>query len=168
MSGIELDAVIDLIAERIAERVAAKVGDRLGERPNIGPELINMRDFASRNSISETTVRAMIKDGRLDAVKIGTAVRIRADAQIGKSASRALAVAHTPQARAAGILRRIPESRGARPASKAGRLGCVGRLKRGADELVYTAELRRNVESATAPSLLGPVQPLTPKKDKVQ
>ena len=107
MSGIDLEAVIDMIAERIAERVAARVGDRLGEPPDAGPDLVTMREFARRNSISETTVRAMIKDGRLDAVKIGAAVRIRVDAQIGKSAPRAPAVAGTPQARAAGILRKI-------------------------------------------------------------
>jgi len=107
MSGIDLDAMIDMIAERIAERVAARVGDRLGEPADTSPDLVTMREFARRNSISETTVRAMIKDGRLDAVKIGAAVRIRVDAQIGKSAPRGSAVAGTPQARAAGILRRI-------------------------------------------------------------
>jgi excisionase family DNA binding protein len=107
MSGIDLNAVIDMIAERIAQRVATRVGDRFGEHSDPSPDLVTMREFARRNSISETTVRAMIKDGRLDAVKIGAAVRIRADAQIGKSAPRAPVSAGTPQARAAGILRRI-------------------------------------------------------------
>lgn len=105
--GIDLDGVLELIADRIADRLADRVADQLAARPEAGPELITMRAFARRNSISETTVRAMIKDGRLDAVKIGAAVRVRADAQIGKSAPRAPEVAETPRARANRILGRL-------------------------------------------------------------
>jgi excisionase family DNA binding protein len=111
MSGIDLEAVIELIAERIAERVVGRVVDHLAGRPEPGPELITMREFARRHSISETTVRAMIKDGRLDAVKIGAAVRVRANAQIGKPASVASQNrGDTPRARAAQILGRLTRS----------------------------------------------------------
>jgi hypothetical protein len=53
----------------------------------------------------------MIKDGRLDAVKIGAAVRVRANAQIGKPAPAASENrSDTPRARAAQILGRLTRS----------------------------------------------------------
>jgi excisionase family DNA binding protein len=82
MSGLDLETVLDLIADRVAERVAVRMASQMAERTDAEPDLITMREFARRHSISETTVRTMIRDGRLAAVKIGAAVRIRADAQI--------------------------------------------------------------------------------------
>lgn len=69
-------------------------------------ELVTMAAFARRRSISESTVRAAIRSGQLPAVKIGRAVRVPADAQIGKPAptSGANTNADTPRARAARIL----------------------------------------------------------------
>jgi len=72
------------------------------------PELVTVADYARARSISESTVRAAIRDGRLPAVKIGRAVRVRAHAQIGESvpvvSSSATTSDDTPRARAARIL----------------------------------------------------------------
>ncbi len=105
MNGIDVDALLDMIVERLADRIAGRIEQRSAERADAQPELITMREFGRRHSICETTVRNMIRDGRLDAVKIGAAVRIRADAVVGKPAPRAPNVIDTPQERAAKILR---------------------------------------------------------------
>src|SRR5512140_3420482 len=93
--------------EAMLERVVRKV---MRERAELAAapaeELVTMATFARQRSISESTVRAAIRAGRLPAVKIGRAVRVRADAQIGEPApiSNASTNADTPQARAARIL----------------------------------------------------------------
>jgi len=63
-------------------------------------ELATVATFARDHAISVSTVRAMIRDGRLSAVKIGRAVRVRRDAQIGEPALGA----DVPAARARRIL----------------------------------------------------------------
>ncbi len=103
MNGFDLDGLLDMIVERVADRVVSRIEQRSAERAQ--PEMITMREFGRRHSVSENTVRNMIRDGRLDAVKIGAAVRIRADAAVGKPAPRAPNVIDTPRERAAKILR---------------------------------------------------------------
>jgi excisionase family DNA binding protein len=93
--------------EAMLERVVRKV---MREREELAAvpadELVTMATFARRRSISESTVRAAIRAGRLPAVKIGRAVRVRADAQIGEPASSTNASTNvdTPRAHAARIL----------------------------------------------------------------
>lgn len=100
-------SALETALEAMIERVVRKV---MREREEIAPapaeELVTMATFARRRSISESTVRAAIRSGQLPAVKIGRAVRVRADAQIGKAApsSSASMDADTPPARAARIL----------------------------------------------------------------
>jgi excisionase family DNA binding protein len=93
--------------EAMLERVVRKVM-REREEFTTAPadELVTMATFARQRSISESTVRAAIRAGRLPAVKIGRAVRVRADAQIGEpaSSSNASTNADTPRAHAARIL----------------------------------------------------------------
>jgi excisionase family DNA binding protein len=100
-------SALETALEAMIERVVRKV---MREREEIAPapaeELVTMATFARRHSISESTVRAAIRNGHLPAVKIGRAVRVRADAQIGKPApsSSASSDADSPRARAARIL----------------------------------------------------------------
>lgn len=68
-----------LVAELVREELA-KV------RAPEEPDLVTVAAFARRRSISEGTVRAAIKDGRLAATRFGRAVRIAADAQIARVA----------------------------------------------------------------------------------
>ncbi len=102
MSAIEkaLETVIESVVRRVVREELAAA------RAAPADELLTMAEFARRHSISESTVRAAIRAGRLPAVKIGRAVRVRADAQIGEPApsSSASTEMDTPSARAARIL----------------------------------------------------------------
>ena len=49
---------------------------------NDAPRLVTIAAYAAARSISESTVRAAIRDGRLDGLRIGRAVRVRADQEI--------------------------------------------------------------------------------------
>jgi excisionase family DNA binding protein len=76
----DLETMLRRIAREEAERV-------LTERDLRAPsEQVTAAEFARRRSLSVSTVRAAIADGRLQAVKIGRAVRIPANAEIGKPA----------------------------------------------------------------------------------
>jgi excisionase family DNA binding protein len=100
-----LDQAFEAMLERVVRRVLPEVLAATRAVP-AADELVTMETFARRWSISESTVRAAIRDGRLPAVKIGRAVRVRGDAQIGTPApsSSASTNADTPRARAARIL----------------------------------------------------------------
>lgn len=99
-----LDQAFEAMLERVLRRVVPEVLAAIRAAPS--DELVTMATFARRRSISESTVRAAIRSGQLPAVKIGRAVRVRADAQIGKPAPSlsASSDADTPRARAARIL----------------------------------------------------------------
>jgi hypothetical protein len=72
-------------------------------------ELVSVATFAAEHSLCEATVRAMIRDGRLQATRIGKrAVRIRRDATIGQPAiGRTAPGVETPAAIADRILARL-------------------------------------------------------------
>jgi len=59
MNGFDLDALLDMLVERVADRVVIRIEQRTAERAQ--PEMITMREFGRRHSISENTVRAMIR-----------------------------------------------------------------------------------------------------------
>jgi hypothetical protein len=103
-----IERLADLLAPHLEERLARRFGERAAPpatRPP-GAGMVTVATFAAEHSIAPATVRAMIKDGRLEGIRIGKrAIRIRRDAQIGASESgRAEAGAETPAARAARIL----------------------------------------------------------------
>jgi excisionase family DNA binding protein len=75
-----LPPVFELLASELEARATAPAGAALV------PELVTVADYARARSISKSTVRAAIRDGRLPAMKIGRAARVRADAQSGKPA----------------------------------------------------------------------------------
>lgn len=77
-----LEQLVELLADRVVERAAEKIAAAVKvEQP---AAMITMSEFAERNGISIGLVRKMISDGRLQAVKLGRAVRIASDATIGK------------------------------------------------------------------------------------
>lgn len=58
------------------------------ERANASPaqaELVTVAEYARRRSISESTVRKAIREGRLEVTRVGRAVRVSADAQVAAS-----------------------------------------------------------------------------------
>ncbi len=67
---------------------------------------ITIAEYAATRSISITTVRDAIRDGRLPAKKYGHAVRVPADAEIGARLGTKKAE-EPPAVRAAGILDRV-------------------------------------------------------------
>lgn len=68
---------------KLRELVRQVVVEVLAEQGGgAGGELVTVAKYAERCSISQSTVRAAIADGRLEAVKIGRAVRIPANATI--------------------------------------------------------------------------------------
>lgn len=65
----------------------ALIRDELAKTPQPArADAVTAAEYARRRSISVSTVRAAIREGRLEAVKIGRAVRISANAEIGKPA----------------------------------------------------------------------------------
>jgi excisionase family DNA binding protein len=71
-----LAAIRALVREEIERALAAK------------PGLVTIDEFAASKSLSPTTIRAAIREGRLAATKIGRSVRIAADATIGTPIKR--------------------------------------------------------------------------------
>ena len=96
MSPIEkaLEAVIESVVRRVVREELAAA------RAAPADEMVTIATFARMRAISKSTVRAAIRDGRLQATKIGRAVRVRANAQIGEPTVGT----DTPAARAARIL----------------------------------------------------------------
>jgi len=93
-----LEAVIESTVRRVVREELAAA------RAAPADELVTIATFARMRAISESTVRAAIRAGRLKATKIGRAVRILASAQIGEPT----AGKDTPANRAARILRELP------------------------------------------------------------
>ncbi len=80
MSGLELE--IEAIVRRVVdERLAA------ASKPTV--EHVTVADYARCHSVSTSTVRAAIREGRLEAIRIGRAVRVAANANLGKPVRRA-------------------------------------------------------------------------------
>ena len=70
----------------IEEQIRAIVREelaRLAERPQ-APDLVTLRAYAAARGISVSTVRAAIREGRLEAYQIGRAVRVRPGDEIAR------------------------------------------------------------------------------------
>lgn len=76
----------------IRQLVAEEVRRQLAERAPPERGLVTVRDFARARSISPSTVRQAIRDGRLSTVRIGRAVRVPSDAIIAPRAGKFTAV----------------------------------------------------------------------------
>jgi excisionase family DNA binding protein len=73
----------------VARLVRAEVDRRLAElgvtgAPPAWPALVTVAAYAAARSISPATVRAAIREGRLEAHRIGRAVRVPAAAEIAR------------------------------------------------------------------------------------
>lgn len=95
-----MSALDDMIREIVRAEVRAAIAD-------IKPahdQQVSVATYAASKSISQPTVRAAIRDGRLPAMRIGTAVRIAARAEIGRPVAAGKSTAATPASRADRIL----------------------------------------------------------------
>lgn len=67
--------------------IVAVVRDELGKSaPTV--EHLTVADYARRWSISPSTVRVAIREGRLPSTRIGRAIRIAAEAKISRSSTK--------------------------------------------------------------------------------
>jgi excisionase family DNA binding protein len=77
------------IEEAIRRLVREEVRSELAKVPALqapaASPYISVTEYANARSISVSTVRNAIRDGRLPAMKIGSAVRVRGDEEIGAS-----------------------------------------------------------------------------------
>jgi excisionase family DNA binding protein len=79
-TGIE-DAIRRLVRDEVRAELAKVPALQL---PAASP-YTSIAEYAKERSISVSTVRNAIREGRLPAMKIGAAVRVRRDAEIGAS-----------------------------------------------------------------------------------
>lgn len=68
--------------EQAIERIVRRV---LADLKPANDSHITVAEFASRRSISESTVRIAIREKRLPCLRVGRAVRVPADAEISPS-----------------------------------------------------------------------------------
>jgi excisionase family DNA binding protein len=73
----------DWIREMVRSEVKAEVTRLLSAAPT-RPTHVSVAEYAATRSISASTVRNAIRSGRLPALRIGTAIRVPADAEIGR------------------------------------------------------------------------------------
>jgi excisionase family DNA binding protein len=99
MSTVE--KALEIVIEGVVRRVVRE--ELAAARAAPMDEMVTIETFARMRAISKSTVRAAIRGGRLQATRIGRAVRVRSDAQIGESVAVVAAV-DTPAARAMRIL----------------------------------------------------------------
>ena len=97
---------LEQILEVNAARVRQVVQEELAAPGPAATELVTPREYARDHSIAVRTVRQRIKDGRIEAIKIGKRQwRVRRDAPIGQPLLRTRATrAGTPANRARRIL----------------------------------------------------------------
>ena len=79
LHGLRLD---EMIREIVRTEVRAEVARALAVAP--APTHVSVAEYAATRSISVSTVRNAIRAGRLPALRIGTAVRVPVDAEIGR------------------------------------------------------------------------------------
>lgn len=76
MSATFEQLLADIVRRVVREELAAIAKPITGDK-------ITIAAYAAARSISPSTVRAAIRDGRLAAMKVGRSVRVPADAEIG-------------------------------------------------------------------------------------
>jgi len=73
----------ELIRVMVRSEVRAEVA-RIVPATSVQPTYLSAAEYAMARSISISTVRNAIRSGRLPAIKIGAAIRVRADVEIGE------------------------------------------------------------------------------------
>jgi excisionase family DNA binding protein len=88
-----------MIAEVVREEFAVLLAQL---QPTPAPNLVTVDEYARRRSISVSTVRAAIREGRLPIERIGRAVRVPADASIARPVNNAEVARDSRRARLLG------------------------------------------------------------------
>jgi excisionase family DNA binding protein len=97
---------LEQILEAFEARVRQVVREELAAHGPAATEMVTPQEYARDHSLAVSTVRQLIKDGRIEAVKIGTRQwRVRRDAPIGQRLAQPQATStDTPADRARRIL----------------------------------------------------------------
>lgn len=77
--------IVEAIRQLVREEVRAELAKQPALQAAPASQYISIGEYAKARSISVSTVRNAIRDGRLPAMKIGTALRVLSDAEIGVS-----------------------------------------------------------------------------------
>lgn len=102
-AGSALEELIRVIARTEVQRELEKAT----ARPP--PKYVSIATYAEARSISRSTVRNAIRSGRLPAIRVGSAVRVAADTEIGTAVEPVSRVGgDSPATRAQQILSRAP------------------------------------------------------------
>ena len=98
---IDLKQLAEFIRHIVREELAA-------QQPQRSADLVTIDAYAAARSISRSTVRQAIRDGRLPATRFGRAVRVDARVEIGEPGKKqdiTRSMSPSPSARAERILR---------------------------------------------------------------
>jgi excisionase family DNA binding protein len=83
MDGRHALKLDEMIHEMVRAEVRAEVARVIASAP-AQPTHVSVAEYAAARSISVSTVRNAIRAGRLPAIRIGTAVRVPVDVEIGR------------------------------------------------------------------------------------
>lgn len=95
----------ELVRELVRSEVRAELA-KATTSPPATPTYVSAAEYARARSISVSSVRNAIRSGRLPALKIGSSVRVRADAEIGLPVVATEGATAPPVVRAEQILAR--------------------------------------------------------------
>lgn len=85
MSDAPTPSIENVLRALVREEVRAELATVPALQAPTSAPYVSVAEYAKARSISVSTVRNAIRAGRLPAMKIGAAVRVRSDAEIGAS-----------------------------------------------------------------------------------
>jgi excisionase family DNA binding protein len=113
MTDLRAATLYDVVRDIVRTELRGEIDRALADRVE-PPTYVSAADYARARSISVSTVRNAIRDGRLPAIKVGSAVRVPVAAEIGRPVKPDATRPVSPSTRAREILARqgalIPKS----------------------------------------------------------
>jgi excisionase family DNA binding protein len=81
----ETPTLEDVVRQLVRDEVRVELAKIPALQAPAASPYVSVAEYAKARSISVSTVRNAVRAGKLPAMKIGTAVRVRSDAEIGAS-----------------------------------------------------------------------------------
>lgn len=165
MTDLRSATLYDVVRDIVRSELRGEIDRALAERVE-PPTYVSAAEYAMARSISISTVRNAIRDGRLPAIKVGAAIRVPARAEIGRPVAPDVTRPVNPTVRAREILARqglltledvVGTNRGHGenpPAAPEGRIDQVPRVERGPARLARGRASRRHEVVGLDPSAL--------------
>jgi hypothetical protein len=105
MVDLRSASLYDVVRDIVRTELRGEIDRAIAERVD-PPTYVSAADYALARSISISTVRNAIRDGRLPAIKVGAAIRVPARVEIGRPVVADVSRPVNPSVRAREILRR--------------------------------------------------------------